>query len=69
MSVAATPSRIGEYWGYPDLTLPIGIAQTNLLVYHLSLEHWESVRTIAPELFPLAIAGLYSHLAQLQLYS
>jgi HlyB family type I secretion system ABC transporter len=45
--------QVGESWGYPDaLAQPNpGIAQTDLLVYHLPLEHWESARDIAPELF------------------
>jgi HlyB family type I secretion system ABC transporter len=52
ISAAAIPPRVGEDWGYPQVTLPIGIAQTDLLVYHLPIEHWESVRVIAPQLFP-----------------
>ncbi|MEA5505599.1 cysteine peptidase family C39 domain-containing protein [Halotia wernerae UHCC 0503] len=52
ISAAAKPPQIGEHWGYPHVTLPVGIAQTDLLVYHLSIEHWESARAIAPELFP-----------------
>ncbi|TVP58427.1 MAG: peptidase domain-containing ABC transporter [Nodularia sp. (in: Bacteria)] len=44
--------HIGDSWGYPDLTFTDGIAQTDLLVYYLSIEHWESVTEIAPDLFP-----------------
>ncbi len=51
ISAATIPPRIGESWGYPHVTLPVGIAQTDLLVYHLTIEHWESVRAIAPQLF------------------
>jgi len=43
---------VGESWGYPDvLTQPNpNIAQTDLLVYHLPAEHWESVIAVAPQL-------------------
>ncbi|WGV28408.1 cysteine peptidase family C39 domain-containing protein [Halotia branconii] len=52
ISAAAKPPHIGENWGYPHVKLPVGIAQTNLLVYRLAIEHWESVKEIAPQLFP-----------------
>ncbi|HYW20162.1 MAG TPA: cyclic nucleotide-binding domain-containing protein [Nodularia sp. (in: cyanobacteria)] len=44
--------QIGDSWIYPDVTLSDAIAQTNVLVYYLSREHWESVKAIAPHLFP-----------------
>ncbi|GAX35595.1 peptidase domain-containing ABC transporter [Nodularia sp. NIES-3585] len=44
--------QIGDSWVYPDITVNHGIAQTDLLVYHLSIEHWESVKALAPDLFP-----------------
>ncbi|MBE9197941.1 MULTISPECIES: cysteine peptidase family C39 domain-containing protein [unclassified Nodularia (in: cyanobacteria)] len=44
--------HIGDSWVYPDDTLTDGIAQTDVLVYHLSIEHWESVKALAPDLFP-----------------
>jgi HlyB family type I secretion system ABC transporter len=51
-SVAETqPPRVGESWGYPDLTLPNWSAQSDLLLYHLSIENWQSARSIIPEFF------------------
>ncbi|MBW4557763.1 MAG: ATP-binding cassette domain-containing protein [Trichormus sp. ATA11-4-KO1] len=44
--------QIGDSWGYPDITPTDGIAETDLLVYHLSTNNWELVRAIAPQLFP-----------------
>jgi ATP-binding cassette subfamily B protein len=32
----------GQSWGYPDTTPPAWVAQTPLLVYHLSTEHWQT---------------------------
>ncbi len=47
---------VGESWGYPDVTIPGAltqpITQTDLSVYHLPAEHWESVIAFAPQLFP-----------------
>ncbi|MBW4645368.1 MAG: ATP-binding cassette domain-containing protein [Goleter apudmare HA4340-LM2] len=42
----------GDSWGYPDVAVPDAIAQTDLFVYHLPLEDWESARDIAQQLFP-----------------
>ncbi|MBW4611757.1 MAG: ATP-binding cassette domain-containing protein [Desmonostoc vinosum HA7617-LM4] len=42
---------LGKSWGYPGVT-PQVAAQTDLLVYHLPFEYWESARAIAPHLFP-----------------
>lgn len=53
LSTTNVPSQIGEGWGYPDLILANAIAQTDLLVYYLPLEEWESAREIAPQLFPV----------------
>ena len=36
------PQR-GASWGYPDTTPPAWVAQTPLIVYHLSAEHWQSI--------------------------
>ncbi len=46
----AGSQQIGDSWGYADTTPNDGIAQTDLLVYHLSPTHWETVRAIAPQL-------------------
>ncbi|MEA5516040.1 cysteine peptidase family C39 domain-containing protein, partial [Nodularia sp. UHCC 0506] len=36
--------QIGDSWLYPDVRFNDGIAQTDLLVYYLSMEDWESVQ-------------------------
>jgi HlyB family type I secretion system ABC transporter len=38
-------TQIGHSWGYPDMTQPIGIAQTDLVVYHLPKENCELIST------------------------
>ncbi|MBW4647665.1 MAG: peptidase domain-containing ABC transporter [Kastovskya adunca ATA6-11-RM4] len=38
----------GSSWGYPADTPLTGIAQTDLLVYQLPAEHWETACAIAP---------------------
>lgn len=43
--------QMGDSWGYPDDISVTGIAATDLLVYRLSPVHWETVRTIAPQVF------------------
>lgn len=40
----------GQSWGYPDPTPTDWIAQTDLIVYQLPLEHWEAAQAIAPSL-------------------
>lgn len=42
---------LAETWGYPDVTPIEGIAATELSVYHLPIEHWESATALAPQLF------------------
>ncbi|MBD2449107.1 hypothetical protein H6G76_18485 [Nostoc sp. FACHB-152] len=46
-----TLQLIGDSWGYPDEISPDAIAQTDLLVYHLPGEEWESAKALAPQLF------------------
>ncbi len=58
--------QIGDSWVYPDVTPNDGIAQTDLLVYHLSTEDWESLRAIAPEK-PETEKQSNSHLIQIPL--
>lgn len=43
---------IGESWGYPNPTPADWIAQTELLVYKLPLEHWEAARNVGVALEP-----------------
>ena len=38
-------TQIGHSWGYPDITQPIGIAQTDLVVYYLPSESCELIST------------------------
>ncbi|NET30949.1 MAG: ATP-binding cassette domain-containing protein [Cyanothece sp. SIO1E1] len=49
-SDAHQPPVVGESWGYPESALVDGVAQTDLSVYHLPLEHWEVLQTLAPQL-------------------
>ncbi|OUL37294.1 hypothetical protein BV372_02540 [Nostoc sp. T09] len=42
---------LGESWGDINVTSLDAIAQTDLVVYHLSLEHWELLKDLAPRLF------------------
>ncbi len=51
-SAETQPPLVGGTWGYPDTELMSWKAQTELLVYHLPIEHWELAKAIAPELFP-----------------
>ena len=44
------PLTVGQSWGYPDLTVADWIAQTDLLVYHLTIENWETAKALAPVL-------------------
>ncbi|AKG24628.1 peptidase C39 [Calothrix sp. 336/3] len=44
------PLSVGESWGYPDLNVPEGMAQTDLLLYHLSEENWEAGVAICSQL-------------------
>src|SRR6478672_1572322 len=45
------PLSLGDAWGYPHPTPTDWIAQTDLLVYQLPLEHWETAYAIAPQHF------------------
>nr|WP_245817199.1 peptidase domain-containing ABC transporter [Hydrococcus rivularis] len=38
--------EVGSSWGHPDHTPDGAFARTDLLAYHLPLEHWETVRAI-----------------------
>ena len=39
---------IGSAWGYPDVLADDWVAQTNLKVYHLPQQHWETVCRLVP---------------------
>ncbi|MDJ0732802.1 MAG: peptidase domain-containing ABC transporter [Nostocaceae cyanobacterium] len=45
-----TPPSIGESWGHPEEIPSNWIAKTDLWVYKLSVEHWESAQGIVPVL-------------------
>lgn len=47
---AETLPVVGQSWGYPDPTPTDWIAQTDVVVYQLPLEHWEAAQAIAPSL-------------------
>ncbi|UKP00365.1 ABC transporter transmembrane domain-containing protein [Nostoc sp. UHCC 0870] len=51
ISVGSLPPAMGDSWGYPELTPPDGNAQTDLLVYHLSIENWDAAKVLAPNLW------------------
>ncbi|AFY42780.1 cysteine peptidase family C39 domain-containing protein [Nostoc sp. PCC 7107] len=46
-----TSLLLGDSWGYPDVISPDAIAETDLLVYHLPIEQWESAQAFIPQLF------------------
>ncbi|BBD58045.1 peptidase [Nostoc sp. HK-01] len=46
-----TSLLLGDSWGYPDVTSPDAIAETDLFIYHLPIEQWESAQAFAPQLF------------------
>ncbi|HIK06998.1 MAG TPA: ATP-binding cassette domain-containing protein [Trichormus sp. M33_DOE_039] len=48
ISVGSLPPAMGDSWGYPELTPPEGKAQTDLLIYHLSIENWDAAKALAP---------------------
>ncbi|MGI8503386.1 MAG: cysteine peptidase family C39 domain-containing protein [Hassallia sp.] len=57
------PPVVGESWGYA-MTLPTCIAETDLLVYHLPEENWESAKAIAPQIVnqqPVLQTGTTNH--------
>ncbi|MBE9006220.1 ATP-binding cassette domain-containing protein [Fortiea sp. LEGE XX443] len=45
-----TSLLLGDSWGYPDVTSPDAIAETDLLIYHLPREEWESAKALAPQI-------------------
>ncbi|MEI2582015.1 cysteine peptidase family C39 domain-containing protein [Scytonema sp. PRP1] len=53
---AEKPPRLGNSWGYPQTLLPAWSAETDLQVYQLSVEHWESFGAIASGSGTFAIA-------------
>lgn len=42
------PPQIGDSWGYPDTIPEYWVAKTDLVVYRLSRENWETALAIAP---------------------
>ncbi|CAA9588611.1 Cyclic-nucleotide-regulated bacteriocin/lantibiotic efflux ABC transporter, permease/ATP-binding protein [uncultured Synechococcales cyanobacterium] len=50
------PPMLGESWGYPQTTPTDWMAQTNLMVYKLSVEHWQAAQGIVPALSANALA-------------
>ncbi|WP_026087629.1 cysteine peptidase family C39 domain-containing protein [Chlorogloeopsis fritschii PCC 9212] len=50
-STETQPPIVGESWGDLDFTITDWIAQTNLILYHISKDNSESVAAIAPEIF------------------
>ncbi len=57
------PPIVGESWGYA-MTLPTWIAQSDLLIYHLPGENWESAKAIAsqfPNPQPVLQTGTTNH--------
>jgi len=44
------PPTVGESWGYPQTTPTGWIAQTNLMVYKLPVEQWQTAQDIVPAL-------------------
>lgn len=45
---------IGQQWGYPNPVPEVWIAATDLLLYQLPLDRWETAITIVPQLVPSA---------------
>ncbi|MBD2594555.1 ATP-binding cassette domain-containing protein [Nostoc spongiaeforme FACHB-130] len=44
-----TSLLVGDSWGYPDVTSPDAIAETDLLVYQLPIEQWESAQVFTSQ--------------------
>ncbi len=42
------PARVGEGWGDPQKTPPTWVAQTNLLLYKVSIEQWRAISPTSP---------------------
>jgi HlyB family type I secretion system ABC transporter len=45
-STEAPSPQIGESWGYPDATPDVWSAETDLVVYQLPAEYWESTKSL-----------------------
>jgi ATP-binding cassette, subfamily B, bacterial HlyB/CyaB len=52
------PPTVGQSWGYPSDTVTNWIAATDLIVYELAIDHWDSAIAIAPMLSLGLDAGL-----------
>jgi ATP-binding cassette subfamily B protein len=50
-SAESAPPQVGGSWGYPQLTLPDWIAETDLEVYQLSHADYSAAEAIAPQIF------------------
>jgi ATP-binding cassette subfamily B protein len=48
----SSPPDIGDSWGYPQTIPEDWIAQTDLSVYRLSTDNWQTAQSIAPILSP-----------------
>ena len=46
------PLVIGSHWGYPELTPAVYLAQTDVAVYSLPAERWETAQALVPALNP-----------------
>ncbi|MBU7581330.1 MAG: ATP-binding cassette domain-containing protein [Nostoc sp. TH1S01] len=44
-----TSLLVGDSWGYPDVASPDAIAKTDLLVYQLPIEQWESAQVFTSQ--------------------
>ncbi len=55
------PPTVGQSWGYPKPIPKDWIAQTDLVVYQLPREHWETAQIIAPVLAEVDIASTNGH--------
>lgn len=54
------PLIVGESWGYPASNVASWIAETDLVVYKLPIEHWEAAVAIAPVLADTSAAATNS---------
>jgi ATP-binding cassette subfamily B protein len=53
-----TSPAVGESWGYPNPTPADWIAQSDLLVYKLPVEHWEALESAGVSLEPQTSASV-----------
>jgi ATP-binding cassette subfamily B protein len=56
----SSPPDIGDSWGYPQTIPEDWVAQTDLSVYRLSTDHWQTAQSIAPILSPDTEDGNHS---------